>query len=105
MTQILNATNRRGAVRDHRPGWQLIEGPFDTNVAAWRALDRLDNQGSNAPEKRRSNKQVLWGQPQKGKSEKKLKRERKIAAQQADEARGAQGRRLSSQPRGGEVRS
>jgi hypothetical protein len=34
------------------------------------------------PDKRRSNKPVLWGQPQKGKSKKRLKREKKIEARQ-----------------------
>jgi hypothetical protein len=83
MTQILNVTrNDDGQFEITDQSGKLVDGPFETNAAAWKALDRLDNQGSNVPEKRRSNKPVLWGQPQKGKSKKKLKREQKIAAQQ-----------------------
>jgi hypothetical protein len=61
---------------------KLVEGPFETNAAAWKALDRLDHQNADVPDKRRSSKPVLWGQPEPGKSKKQLRREQKIAARQ-----------------------
>ncbi len=83
MTQILNVTrNEAGQYQVTDAGGHLLEGPFETNAAAWKALDRLDNQDANVPYKRRSNKPVLWGQPQKGKSKKQVAREKKIAAKQ-----------------------
>ncbi len=83
MTQILNVTrNDEGQYEIVDQRGKVIEGPFDTNAAAWKALDRLDHKDANVPEKRRSNKPVLWGQPEKGKSKKRLKREQKIAAKQ-----------------------
>lgn len=83
MTQILNVTrNEAGQHEVTDAAGRLVEGPFETNAAAWKALDRLDNQNANVPDKRRSNKPVLWGQPQKGKSKKQVKREKKIAAGQ-----------------------
>lgn len=83
MTQILNVTrNDDGQFEVIDQRGKLVDGPFDTNAAAWKALDRLDHQNANVPEKRRSNKPVLWGRPEKGKSKKQLKREQKIAARQ-----------------------
>jgi hypothetical protein len=83
MPEILNVTRNddgRFEIVDQRG--KVVEGPFDTNAAAWKALDRLDHQNANVPEKRRSNKPVLWGKPEKGKSKKQLKLEKKIAARQ-----------------------
>ena len=83
MTKILSVTRADGGQYEITDAaGKAVDGPFETNAAAWRALDRLDNQDADVPEKRRSNKPVLWGQPQKGKSKKKLKREKKIAARQ-----------------------
>jgi hypothetical protein len=45
---------------------KVVEGPFDTNAAAWKALDRLDNVGSKRPPERvKPNKKVPWGKPEK----------------------------------------
>ncbi|MBY5743527.1 hypothetical protein HFO28_07960 [Rhizobium leguminosarum] len=64
MTKILNVTRNDDGqfeVTDQRG--TVVEGPFDTNAAAWSALDRLDR--DTMPGKRRSNKKVLWGKPEK----------------------------------------
>ncbi|MDV4183283.1 hypothetical protein R1521_32805 [Rhizobium brockwellii] len=83
MTQILTVNrNGDGQYQVSDAAGRLVEGPFETNAAAWKALDRLDNQDANVPDKRRSNKPVLWGKPEKGKSRKQLRREKKIAAGQ-----------------------
>lgn len=83
MTQILTIDrNDDGQYQVTDAGGRLVDGPFETNAAAWKALDRLDNQNANVPDKRRSNKPVLWGKPENGKSRKKVKREKKIAARQ-----------------------
>ncbi|MBX4940977.1 hypothetical protein [Rhizobium binae] len=83
MTQILNITrNDDGQYEITDQRGKVVAGPFVSNAAAWKELDRLDNQDANVPDKRRSNKPVLWGQPEKGKSKKKLRREKKIAARQ-----------------------
>jgi hypothetical protein len=83
MTQILNVTrNTDGQYEVTDAGCRLVDGPFETNASAWKALDRLDNQNANATDKRRSNKRVLWGKPEKGKSSKQVKREKKIATRQ-----------------------
>ena len=84
MTQILNVTrNDEGQYQVSDAGGHLVDGPFETNAAAWKALERLDNDDANRPPARaKSSKQVLWGKPEKGKSKKRLKREQKIAARQ-----------------------
>ncbi|PST19737.1 hypothetical protein C7U61_14700 [Rhizobium sp. JAB6] len=83
MNQILNVSrNDDGQFEIVDQRGKVVEGPFDTNAAAWKALDRLDHRDVNVPEKRSSNKKVLWGKPEKGKSKKSLKREQKIAARQ-----------------------
>lgn len=83
MTQILNVTrNADGQYEVTDSGGRLVDGPFETNAAAWKALDRLDNHDANVPDKRRSKRSVIWGQPEKGKSKKQVKREKKIAAKQ-----------------------
>jgi hypothetical protein len=86
MTQILNVSrNDEGQFEIVDQRGKVVKGPFDTNAAAWKALDRLDHQDANVPEKRRSSKKVLWGKPEKAKSKKSLKREQKIAARQEKE--------------------
>ncbi|MGO4135144.1 hypothetical protein ACEQ6A_11350 [Rhizobium brockwellii] len=88
MTQILIVDrNEDGQYQVSDGAGRLVEGPFETNAAAWKALDRLDNQNADVPEKRRSNKPVLWGKPEKGKSKKQVKREKKIAASQEKQMR------------------
>ncbi|WP_158704485.1 hypothetical protein [Rhizobium sp. NXC24] len=81
MTQILNVTRNDGGqyeVTDQRGN--VVEGPFETNAAAWKALDRLDTQAADIPDRRRSNKRVLWGKPDK--APKQSKKGRKRAAKQ-----------------------
>lgn len=76
MTLILNVTRSDDGqfqVTDQRG--KVVFGPYDTNAAAWSALDRIDHQ--TIPGKPRSNKMVLWG-----KSEKPAKRTGKKASKQ-----------------------
>ncbi|NKQ73862.1 hypothetical protein C3Y89_26615 [Rhizobium sp. UPM1132] len=64
MTQILNVTrNNVGQFEITDQRGKVVEGPFETNAAAWSALDRIDQ--DTMPGKRRSNKKVLWGKPEK----------------------------------------
>ena len=81
MTQILNITcNDEGQFEIVNAAGKLVEGPFETNAAALKALDRIDNDDANRPDKRRSNKKVLWGKPEK-KSKKQRRREKRQAEQ------------------------
>ncbi|MGY5793682.1 hypothetical protein ACXHXM_26070 len=67
---ILNVTrNDDGQFEITDQRGKLVEGPFNTNAAAWKALDRLDNEVSR-PAKPKSNKKVLWGNPEAPKSKK-----------------------------------
>ncbi|NNG74705.1 hypothetical protein HLI18_33785 [Rhizobium laguerreae] len=64
MTEILNVTrdgDGQFQITDQRG--KVVEGPFDTNAAAWSALDRIDH--DTLPGRPRSNKKVLWGKPEK----------------------------------------
>lgn len=64
MTKILNVTrdgDGQFEITDQRG--TVVEGPFDTNAAAWSALDRIDR--DTMPGKPRSNKKVLWGRREK----------------------------------------
>lgn len=71
MTQILNVTrNDNGQYQIADQAGKLVDGPFETNAAAWRALDRLDQENANTPPKYRSGKKVLWGKPDRPKSKK-----------------------------------
>lgn len=80
MTQILNITrNDDGQFEITDQRGKVVEGPFETNAAAWRALDRLDRE-NNAPPKR-SNKKVLSGKPAAG-TKRKGKRKAKLEARQ-----------------------
>ncbi|MBY3361256.1 hypothetical protein HFN97_26140 [Rhizobium laguerreae] len=64
MTKILNVTrNDDGQFEITDQRGTMVEGPFDTNAAAWSALDRIDHEAM--PSRRRSNKKVLWGKPEK----------------------------------------
>lgn len=87
MSQIFNVTRTDdGQYQVSDAGGHLVDGPFDTNAAAWKALERLDNSAGQVPRARKP-KTVLWGKPEKGKSKKALKREKQIAARQEKQMR------------------
>ncbi len=70
MTRILNVIrNDDGQYEITDQRGKVVEGPFETNAGAWKALDRLDNEASR-PAKPKSNKKVLWGKPEAPKSKK-----------------------------------
>jgi hypothetical protein len=84
---ILNVTRNDGGqyeITDRRG--KLVEGPFETNAAAWRALDRLDGD-NNAPPKLLSKKKVLWGKPDAPKKPKARRKGRKAEARQEQRMR------------------
>lgn len=82
MTQVLNVTrNDDGQFEITDLGGKLIEGPFETNAAAWKALDRLDNDDANRPDKPRRSKKVLWGKPER-KSKRSRRKEKKLQEKQ-----------------------
>ena len=82
MAQIFNVTrNDEGQYQVTDQGGKLVEGPFDTNAGAWRALDRLDND-AHAPARPKGNKKVLWGKPQHSKSKKEKRKDKQMAAKQ-----------------------
>ncbi|WP_320194978.1 hypothetical protein RMR10_011995 [Agrobacterium rosae] len=84
MTQILNVTPADGGKFQISDGsGHLVDGPFETNAEAWAALDRLSNDDGNRRDKRRSNKKVLWGKPER-KSAAQKKTER-LAAKKASQ--------------------
>lgn len=77
--QILNVTrNDDGQFEITNQRGKLVEGPFDTNAAAWSALDRLDH--NTIPGKPRSGKRVLWGRPEKPAKRKGKKANQRQAA-------------------------
>lgn len=88
MTRILNVTRKDDfhfEITDQHG--KVVEGPFDTNAAAWKALDRLDNVGSNRPPERvNPNKKVLWGKPEKKskKAKRKERRQHKLTPEQEE---------------------
>ncbi|MGO8023069.1 hypothetical protein [Rhizobium leguminosarum] len=92
MTQLLNVTrgdDGQYQVSDQRG--KLVDGPFDTNAAAWRALDRLDGDSLSRPDKPRSLKKVLWGKPEKApkrKSKRAARRQEKEMQANAAKAPG-----------------
>ena len=93
MSQILNITrNDDGQFEIVNSAGKLVEGPFETNAAAWKALDRIDND-ANGPDKRRSNKKVLWGKPEK-KSKKQRRKEKRPAEQRHGKMTPAQEHRM-----------
>ncbi|MCV9965473.1 hypothetical protein OIU34_26700 [Pararhizobium sp. BT-229] len=69
MTRILNITRKDDfhfEITDQRG--KVVDGPFDTTAAAWKALERLDNEnGNRPPERAKGGKKVLWGKPEKSK--------------------------------------
>ncbi|TLX12260.1 hypothetical protein [Rhizobium sp. MHM7A] len=77
MKQILNVTrNDDGQYEITDQRGKAVAGPYDTNAAAWAALDRIDHE--TMPGKPRSKRKVLWGKPEKPakrKSKKVSKRE------------------------------
>lgn len=84
--QILNITrNDEGQYEIVDQRGKLVEGPFETNAAAWKALDRRDSAG--AVPKHRKDKPVLWGKPmskkQRRAEKKKADRQMKINAGKA----------------------
>jgi hypothetical protein len=80
MTQILNVTrNGDGQFEITNAAGKLVEGPFETNAAAWKAVDRLDVEAAT-PSRRRNAKKVLWGKPEQ--AEQTSKRKNKSAAKQ-----------------------
>ncbi|MFJ6328103.1 MULTISPECIES: hypothetical protein [unclassified Rhizobium] len=86
MSQILNVTkNDDGQFEITDQHGKVVEGPFETNAAAWKALDRLDQQ-SSIPDRPKNNKKVLWGRPDY-KAEKKLRKEKRAAAKAAKQER------------------
>ncbi|WP_028748002.1 hypothetical protein [Rhizobium mesoamericanum] len=85
MTKTINVTrNNDGQFEITDQRGKVVEGPFETNAAAWKALDRLDNEASR-PAKPRSQKKVLWGKPEAPKSKKgrrKAKRQQELQDRQ-----------------------
>ncbi|NTF35544.1 hypothetical protein [Agrobacterium rubi] len=84
MTQILNITpTEDGRFQISDGSGHLVDGPFDTNAQAWAALDRLTDDDASRPDRRRGNKKVLWGKPErKSAAQKKKKR---FAAKKANQ--------------------
>jgi hypothetical protein len=110
MTQILNVSrNNDGQYEIVDQHGKIVEGPFDTNAAAWKALDRLDN--DMLLDGRRSNEKVLWGKPDPKKSKRGRRKEKKRQEQmtakqeQPHEGQRGEGARLGAECRRGEVRS
>ena len=64
MTQILNITRTdEGRFNIVDTTGKLVEGPFETNAAAWKALDRIDN-GAAKPAGAKGEKQRKKGKRQ-----------------------------------------
>ncbi|ARM14184.1 MULTISPECIES: hypothetical protein [Rhizobium] len=79
MTQILNVSrNDDGQYEILDQRGKVVSGPYDTNAAAWAALDRIDHE--TMPGKSRSNKKVLWGKPEKPEKRKSKKASKRQAA-------------------------
>ncbi|MEX2741101.1 hypothetical protein AB3480_06590 [Rhizobium mongolense] len=92
MSTLINVTrNDDGQFELTDQSGNLVAGPFETNAAAWKAIDRLGNDNVNRPDKARSSKKVLWGKPEqlsKTKSKKALKRQEKQMKTNAAKAPG-----------------
>jgi len=80
MTSLNVARNDDGQYQIIDQGGKLVDGPFESNAAAWKALDRLDSE-THAPARPKSNKKVLWGKPQRPKSKKEKRRNRAAGKQ------------------------
>jgi hypothetical protein len=77
MTVILNVTRTHdGQFQVSDTSGKLVDGPFDTNAAAWRALERLDNEDAK-PKRAKSSKKVLWGKPDPKQSKRSRRNEQK----------------------------
>jgi tetrahydrodipicolinate N-succinyltransferase len=86
MTQILNVTTTDDGKHQVTDGsGHLVDGPFDTNGEAWAALDRLTDNDASRPDKRRSNKKVLWGQPEHNRKSAKQHKKERLAAKKANQ--------------------
>lgn len=60
---ILNVTRADdGQFQVSDAAGKMVDGPFDTNAAAWKALERLDNEDAR-PKRAKSSKTVIWGKP------------------------------------------
>lgn len=71
MTQILNITRTdEGQFEIVNATGKLVEGPFETNAAAWKALERIDN-GAAHPARAKRKKQR---KKEKRKEEQRIKR-------------------------------
>ncbi|ANL34093.1 hypothetical protein [Rhizobium phaseoli] len=79
MTEILKITrNDDGQYEIIDRRGKAVAGPYDTNAAAWAALDRIDHE--TLPGKPRNNKKVLWGKPEKPAKRKSKKANERQAA-------------------------
>ncbi|TAX39135.1 hypothetical protein [Rhizobium leguminosarum] len=63
MTRITVHRNDAGQFEITDQRREVVSGPYETNAAAWAALDRIDHE--TMPGRHRSNKKVLWGKPEK----------------------------------------
>jgi hypothetical protein len=83
MTKVLNVTrNGEGQFEITDASGHLVDGPYETNSAAWSALDRLDNESYNGLSRKRKPKKKAKGgkgnnppKPSKAKVERKMQRE------------------------------
>ena len=81
MTKILNITkNDDGQFQVSDASGHMVEGPFETNAAAWAALDRLDVQSYDGLDRKRKPKKAKIGKPklskkQAAKENRKMRRE------------------------------
>jgi hypothetical protein len=79
MTKVLNVTqNDDGRYEITDAGGKVVEGPFETNAAAWRALDRLDHATHDGMNKVRNSRP----EPKQGKSKKPPKSKKQIAKEE-----------------------
>jgi hypothetical protein len=78
MTQILNVTKTdEGKFEITDASGHLVDGPYETNAAAWAALDRLDSTSYDGAGKKRKPKRGEVNKPSKSKAkaDRKMKRE------------------------------
>jgi tetrahydrodipicolinate N-succinyltransferase len=86
VTQILNVTTTDdGKHQVSDSSGHLVDGPFDTNGEAWAALDRLTDHDASRPDKRRSSKKVLWGEPEHNRKSAKQHKKERLAAKKANQ--------------------
>ena len=79
MTRILNITkNDDGQFQISDASGHMVEGPFETNAAAWSALDRLDVQSYDGLDRKRKPKKAKkpkLSKKQAAKEDRKMRRE------------------------------